>query len=72
MAENKTITTTQIRPAIREMQVNDEVRFPIAQMKYVRVAASELGLIHGRNYRTSVNRADRTISVIREADPDLQ
>lgn len=61
MAEN----TIKIRPALTSMEVGDTCIFPVCKMKSVRAQASELGVILDRQYKTSTNRADRTITVTR-------
>jgi hemerythrin superfamily protein len=56
----------KIRPKLMNMEVGDEVIFPIEKMKSVRVQASELGAIMDRIYETRSDRINRTISVSRK------
>jgi hemerythrin superfamily protein len=55
----------KIRPKLMNMEVGDEVIFPIEKMKSVRVEASELGAIMDRIYETHSDRIRRTLTVIR-------
>ena len=57
----------KIRPAIEALEINQEVAFPIDQLRTVRVTASDLGLIHGRVFKTSTDRDERTVTVKRTA-----
>lgn len=66
MAE-KTENTIKIRPTLTGMEVGDTQTFPVRIMKSVRSQASELGVILDRQYKTSTNRAERTITVTRTA-----
>ena len=63
MAENP----QKIRPTLTGMEVGDQARFPIEQMKSVRTQASELSAILDRTYKTSTDRKERVISVPRTA-----
>lgn len=63
MAEN----LIKVRPALTEMEVGDNMTFPIEQMKSVRAQASELGLILNRRYQTRADREQRTLTVTRIA-----
>ena len=61
MSEN----TIKIRPTLTSMEVGDTCTFPVRRMKSVRAQASELGVILDRQYKTSINRTERTIRVTR-------
>ena len=63
MAENQ----IKIRPTLTGMEIGQECTFPVDKMKSVRAQASELSIILNRTYKTSTNRAQRTITVIRTA-----
>ena len=54
-----------VRATLTSMEVGDQARNPIEQMKSVRAQASELGVIRDRRYKTSTDRKERIISVIR-------
>ncbi len=56
----------KIRPALVEMNVGDEIVFPIEKLRSVRAQASELGAILDRKYTTKMNRIERTLTVKRE------
>lgn len=62
MTENQ---TDSIGSTLKKMSVGAKEAFPIEKMKTIRVAASEMGLIYNRKYKTATNRASRTIEVIR-------
>lgn len=57
--------TQKIRPTLFEMAVGDTVKFPISRLKSVRTQASELGMMHERQYTTKTNRSDKSIEVTR-------
>ena len=57
--------TLQITAVLNEMQIGDTTVYPIAMTRSVRVVSSELGLIKNRKYKTTTNRAARTITVTR-------
>ena len=57
----------KVRPTLKEMEVGEEVCFPLMQMKTVRVLASELGAIMERKYQTKADREARVIIVTRTA-----
>ena len=57
--------TLQITAVLNEMQIGDTTVYPIAMTRSVRVVSSELGLIKNRKYKTTTNRAARTITVKR-------
>ncbi len=57
----------KIRPALTSMEIGEQKDFPIERMKSVRVQASELSIIHGREYKTATNRETRVITVTRIA-----
>lgn len=61
MTENQ----IKIRPTLTDMEIGDTCTFPVARMRSVRAQASELGVILDRTYKTTTNRAERTISVTR-------
>ena len=46
----------KIRPALVEMNVGDEIVFPIEKLRSVRAQASELGAILDRKYSTRMSR----------------
>lgn len=56
----------KIRPALVEMNVGDEIVFPIEKLRSVRAQASELGAILDRKYSTRMSRVERTLTVKRE------
>ena len=56
----------KIRPALVELNVGDEIVFPIEKLRSVRAQASELGAILDRKYTTKMNRIERTLTVKRE------
>lgn len=56
----------KIRPALVEMNVGDEIVFPIEKLRSVRAQASELGAILDRKYSTKMSRVERTLTVKRE------
>lgn len=56
----------KIRPALVEMNVGDEIIFPIEKLRSVRAQASELGAILDRKYSTRMSRVERTLTVKRE------
>ena len=53
----------KIRPALVEMNVGDEIVFPIEKLRSVRAQASELGAILDRKYSTRMSRVERTLSL---------
>ena len=55
-----------MRPQIIELEIGETVSFPIEKMKSVRAQTSEISCIMERIYSTSLNRVDRTITVIRK------
>ena len=55
----------KIRPVLMDLPIGGSHTFPIIRMKSVRVQASELGAMYGRQYTTATNRADGTIVVKR-------
>lgn len=57
----------KIRPTLVDMEIGDSCSFPVRQLRSVRATASELGMILDRTYKTSVNKIDRLINVIRTA-----
>lgn len=57
----------RIRPVLSDMELGDEVFFPVEKMRSIRAIASDLGVIMNRRYQTKVNREARVISVIRTA-----
>lgn len=57
----------KMKPAIEAMKVGDEISFPIEKLGSVKTTACNAGLILNRNYSTNVNRAERTVNVIRIA-----
>ena len=61
MAEN----LNKIRPAITGMVAGESRKFPIEKLRYVRVSASELGVMLNRKYRTALDREARTVTVTR-------
>lgn len=56
----------KIRPALVEMNVGEEIVFPIEKLRSVRAQASELGAILDRKYSTRMSRVERTLTVKRE------
>ena len=56
----------KIRPALVEMNVGDEIVFPIEKLRSVLAQASELGAILDRKYSTRMSRVERTLTVKRE------
>lgn len=52
---------------LRALEVDEVITFPVQRMNTVKCLASTYGLIDGRTYSTSTNRADKTISVTRTA-----
>lgn len=63
MTENQ----IKIRPTLTQMEVGETCKFPVHKLKSVRAQASELGVILDRTYRTTTNRAERTVTVTRTA-----
>lgn len=57
--------TLQITAVLNGMQIGDTAVYPIAMTRSVRVVSSELGLIKNRKYKTTTDRAARTITVTR-------
>lgn len=57
--------TLQITAVLNGMQIGDTAVYPIAMTRSVRVVSSELGLIKNRKYKTTTDRAARTITVKR-------
>ena len=56
----------KMRPQIIELEIGETVSFPIEKMKSVRAQTSEISCIMESIYSTSLNRVDRTITVIRK------
>ena len=54
-----------ITPVLRALDVGNSTVFPIDRLRSVRTIASEVGVMYNRKFKTSVNRADRTITVTR-------
>lgn len=59
--------TTDTKNQIREMEVGQELVFPIERLEVIRVYACSVGLTMGRTYKTRTDRESRTITVVREA-----
>lgn len=58
---------TSYRTEIREMKVGAIKIYPIEHLRTIRVTASEIGLMLARQYKTSTNKKNRTITVTRTA-----
>ena len=58
--------TTDTKNQIREMEVGQELVFPIERLEVIRVYACSVGLAMGRTYKTRTDRESRTITVVRE------
>lgn len=54
-----------LRATLKEMGVDDIVRFPVCRMSVVRSTAATLGYELERKYKTTHNREGRTIDVRR-------
>lgn len=53
--------------ALREMEIGETLVYPISRTSYIRAACVSFGLEWGKKFKTSTNRADSTITVIRTA-----
>lgn len=58
---------TDVKIRIEQMEVGESVSFDIARLLTVRTYASSVGLILNRNYRTTTNKEEKTITVTRES-----
>ena len=56
-----------VKNQIRQMEIGDEISFPIERLEVVRVYACSVGLVMGRNYKTRTDRENMTITVVRES-----
>lgn len=56
---------TPIRATLKEMEIGDVCRFPIARLSVVRATSSVLGLELERKYRSRQNREERTVDITR-------
>ncbi len=65
MVKNMNRSKEKIRPVLMGLPIGGSHTFPIIRMKSVRVQASELGAMYGRQYTTATNRDDGTIVVKR-------
>ncbi|MEG2157545.1 MAG: hypothetical protein RRY07_07145 [Bacteroidaceae bacterium] len=50
---------------LRDLEVGDELTFPVERLRTIKVSCSQQGLIWDRVFTTSTNREDRTIKVSR-------
>lgn len=55
----------KIRPAIAELEVGQEIEFPVEKLRTVRTTCCDLGLIHNRRYTTTADRGSRVVIVKR-------
>lgn len=62
---NETKEKKPISPILRKMQVGDKEDYPLEKLSTVKTICSDLGLMTGKVFSTSVNRADRVITVER-------
>ena len=62
-------TNKSFRASVLGMQVGEVITIPVNLIGYstIRSYAYELGVAAERKYRTSLNKAERTYSIIREA-----
>ena len=56
-----------IRDSLRNMKINDRVSFPVSRLTTVRSTASTLGAEMDRVYKTTRNKLNKSIDVIRTA-----
>lgn len=56
---------TPIRATVKEMNIGDVARFPIARLSVVRATSSTLGLELDRKYTVKQNGKERTVDVRR-------
>lgn len=54
-----------VKPAIKQMQPNDMLSFPIEQVNIVRVYCSDLGATLNRKYKTRKSLTGEEVEVIR-------
>ena len=54
-----------VKPAIKQMQPNDMLTFPIEQVNIVRVYCSDLGATLNRRYKTRKSLTGELVEVIR-------
>ena len=55
-----------VKSTIEAMEIGEEQQFPIESLSNVRSHASNSGLRLGRKYKTSTDRDNRKIVVVRE------
>lgn len=63
--EKKEYSHSAISKVLLGMKVGDEFSWPLGQTPSVRVLASQMGLCHGRVYKTSTNKTTRLITARR-------
>lgn len=56
-----------IRDSLRNMKINERVSFPVSRLTTVRSTASTLGAEMDRVYKTTRNKLNKSIDVIRTA-----
>ncbi len=54
-----------ILKALREMEVGETVSYSASRTSYIKSACSQFGLEWGKKFKTSSNRENRTITVMR-------
>ncbi len=52
---------------LREMKIGECATYPIGRTSYIRSACVNYGLEWGKKFKTSINRAERTITATRIA-----
>lgn len=61
----KKVIEGPVATQIRALKVNEEVHFPVAKLTTVKTCASNMGLVTGRRFTTSIDREQGVISVTR-------
>lgn len=65
--DNKNDEKLPIAPAIKALEINETVTFPVERLNAVRSTATQLGLQHHKSFTCSVSDDRTTITVKRTA-----
>lgn len=58
-------TKAPLAPAIRDMEVGDELTYPIERMRSVYKSVYEANLLLDGTYKTKISKEKRTVTIIR-------